>query len=109
MIWNVGTGEALLEIAGHPDQIFSVAFNYDGSQFITTCKDKKIRILDSHTGDVLKEGMGHEGVKPQRAIFLQDGKVFTTGFTKRSERLYALRNAVLNQLLMNSNHNKPLF
>uniref|UniRef100_A0A914YQ59 Coronin n=1 Tax=Panagrolaimus superbus TaxID=310955 RepID=A0A914YQ59_9BILA len=93
LIWNVGTGEALLEIAGHPDQIFSVAFNYDGSQFVTTCKDKKIRIIDSHTGEVLREGQGHEGVKPQRAIFLQDGKIFTTGFTKRSERLYALRNA----------------
>ncbi|VDL74248.1 unnamed protein product [Nippostrongylus brasiliensis] len=35
--------------------------------------------------------MGHEGVKPQRAIFVRDGRVITTGFTKRSERLYALR------------------
>ncbi|CAD6187669.1 unnamed protein product [Caenorhabditis auriculariae] len=90
-LWNVGTGEALLEIAGHPDQIFSISFNYDGSQFVTACKDKKIRILDSHTGAVLHEGVGHEGVKPQRAIFVKDGLVLTTGFTKRSERLFALR------------------
>uniref|UniRef100_A0A1I7TMK3 Coronin n=1 Tax=Caenorhabditis tropicalis TaxID=1561998 RepID=A0A1I7TMK3_9PELO len=90
-MWNVGTGEALLEISGHPDQIWSINFNYDGSQFVTTCKDKKIRILDSHTGEVLHEGTGHEGVKPQRAIFVKDGLVLTTGFTKRSERLYALR------------------
>ncbi|KAE9551731.1 hypothetical protein FO519_005064 [Halicephalobus sp. NKZ332] len=93
LMWNVGNGEALLEIAGHPDQIFSIGFNYDGSQIITTCKDRKIRIIDSHSGDVLKEGIGHEGVKPQRAIFLKDGRIFTTGFTKRSERLYALRDA----------------
>uniref|UniRef100_A0A0K0EZE3 Coronin n=1 Tax=Strongyloides venezuelensis TaxID=75913 RepID=A0A0K0EZE3_STRVS len=91
LMWNVGTGEALLEVDGHPDQIFSLSFNYDGSQFLTACKDKKLRIFDSHTGDLVKEGNGHEGVKPQRAIFLKDGKVFTTGFTKRSERLYALR------------------
>ncbi|CAL2036387.1 unnamed protein product [Caenorhabditis brenneri] len=90
-MWNVGTGEALLEISGHPDQIWSINFNYDGSQFVTTCKDKKIRILDSHTGEVLHEGTGHEGVKPQRAIFVKDGLILTTGFTKRSERLYALR------------------
>lgn len=32
LLWNVGTGEALIEIAGHPDQIWSVAFNYDGSR-----------------------------------------------------------------------------
>uniref|UniRef100_A0A7I4YHV9 Coronin n=1 Tax=Haemonchus contortus TaxID=6289 RepID=A0A7I4YHV9_HAECO len=91
LLWNVGTGEALLEIAGHPDQIWSIGFNYDGSHFVTTCKDKKIRILDTRSGEVLHEGMGHEGVKPQRAIFVRDGRVITTGFTKRSERLYALR------------------
>ncbi|KAK0413784.1 hypothetical protein QR680_006991 [Steinernema hermaphroditum] len=91
LMWNVGTGEALLEIGGHPDQIWSIAFNYDGSRFVTTCKDRKIRVLDSHSGDVLHEGVGHEGVKPQRAIFTRDGRVVTTGFTKRSERLYALR------------------
>ncbi|MCP9259369.1 Coronin [Dirofilaria immitis] len=71
LIWNVGTGDALLEISGHPDMIWSVSFNYDG--------------------EVLYQGNGHEGVKPQRAIFLKDGRIFTTGFTKRSERLYALR------------------
>ncbi|VDN27934.1 unnamed protein product, partial [Gongylonema pulchrum] len=64
---------------------------FSGSRFVTTCKDKKIRVIDSHTGEVLRQGNGHEGVKPQRAIFLKDGRIFTTGFTKRSERLYALR------------------
>ncbi|VDM61612.1 unnamed protein product [Angiostrongylus costaricensis] len=91
LLWNVGTGEALLEVAGHPDQIWSIGFNYDGSQFVTTCKDKKIRILDTRSGEVVHEGIGHEGVKPQRAIFINDGRIITTGFTKRSERLYALR------------------
>uniref|UniRef100_A0A7E4VYK5 Coronin n=1 Tax=Panagrellus redivivus TaxID=6233 RepID=A0A7E4VYK5_PANRE len=91
LLWNVGTGEALLEVAGHPDHIFSVAWNYDGSQFVTTCKDRKIRIIDSHSGDVLKEGLGPDSVKPQRAIFLKDGRVFTTGSSKRSERMWALR------------------
>lgn len=58
---------------------------------MTTCKDKQLRVIDSHSGEVLFQGQGHEGVKPQRAIFLRDGRIFTTGFTKRSERLYALR------------------
>ncbi|GMT21010.1 hypothetical protein PFISCL1PPCAC_12307 [Pristionchus fissidentatus] len=92
LIWNVGTGEVILEIDGHPDMIWSVAFNYDGSRFVTTCKDKRIRILDSHTGEVLQQGMGPEGVKPQRAIFDRYGRIVSTGFTKRSERLYSLRN-----------------
>lgn len=91
LVWNVGTGEALIEIAGHPDQIWSMAFNYDGSRFVTTCKDRMIRILDSHSGQILHEGEGHEGIRPQRAIFVKNDYIFTTGFTKRSERLYALR------------------
>lgn len=54
LIWNVGTGEALIEIAGHPDLIWSVAFNYDGSKIVTTCKDKRIRVIDPRTGKIIQ-------------------------------------------------------
>ena len=37
-----------------PDQIFSGSFNYDGSRFVCTCKDKKLRVLDSHSGNILQ-------------------------------------------------------
>uniref|UniRef100_A0A5S6QRW6 Coronin n=1 Tax=Trichuris muris TaxID=70415 RepID=A0A5S6QRW6_TRIMR len=90
-LWNVSTGEALIEIAGHPDLIWSIDFNYNGSKLLTTCKDKMIRVIDPRSGRILQQGAGHEGVKPQRAIFLKDGRIFSTGFTRRSERMYALR------------------
>jgi len=35
--------------------------------------------------------MCHEGSKASRAIFLKDGRVFTTGFSKNSERQFSLR------------------
>lgn len=35
--------------------------------------------------------MSHEGSKGTRAIFLRNGLVFTTGFSKMSERQYSLR------------------
>lgn len=54
LIWNVGTGEALIEIAGHPDLIWSVAFNYNGSKVVTTCKDKKVRVIDPRSGAILQ-------------------------------------------------------
>ena len=34
--------------------------------------------------------MGHQGAKPARAIYLRDGRIFSTGFSKMSERQYAL-------------------
>ncbi|XP_050512476.1 coronin-6 [Diabrotica virgifera virgifera] len=91
VIWNVGTGESLVEIDCHPDIVYSACFNWDGSKLLTTCKDKKIRIINPRTGEVEAEDLAHEGSKATRAIFLRHGLVFTTGFSKMSERQYSLR------------------
>ena len=40
---------------------------------------------------LFQEATSHEGSKATRAIFLKNGLVFTTGFSKRSERQYSLR------------------
>lgn len=93
IIWNVGTADMLFTI-NHPDLIWSVSWNWDGSRLVTTCKDKKIRIYDPRSGELEQEAMGHEGAKPQKAIFLRNGLVFTTGFSRMSERQYALRSEV---------------
>ncbi|CAH0549464.1 unnamed protein product [Brassicogethes aeneus] len=91
VIWNVGTGEALVEITCHPDIVYSACFNWDGSQLLTSCKDKKIRLINPRTGEVESDAISHEGSKATRAIFLRHGLVFTTGFSKMSERQYSLR------------------
>ncbi|TSW89617.1 Coronin-1C [Bagarius yarrelli] len=81
MIWNVGTGEALITLEDmHPDVIFSACWNRNGSLICTACKDKK------------EKDKAHEGARPMRAIFLSDGNVFTTGFSRMSERQLALWN-----------------
>lgn len=78
-IWNVGTGEMLIHIDCHPDQIFSASWNWDGSQLVTTCKDKKIRIINPRTGEIESEAQCHDGTKATQAIFLRHGLIFTTG------------------------------
>ncbi|CAO1350594.1 unnamed protein product [Diamesa serratosioi] len=91
VIWNVGTGEVLLHMDCHPDIVFSACFNWDGSKLVTTCKDKKIRIIDPRTGEIESEALCHEGSKATRALFLRHGLIFTTGFNRSSERQYSLR------------------
>jgi len=55
IIWNVETGEELFKMVDvFPDLIQSASWNYDGSQIVTTCKDKTIRVFDSRTGEVLQ-------------------------------------------------------
>lgn len=89
-IWNVGTGECLLNFM-LPELVLSGCWNWDGSEVLFTCKDKTIRRVDPRTGEVEEEAIAHEGSKGARAIYLKNGLVFTTGFTKHSERQYSLR------------------
>ncbi|KAK7865053.1 hypothetical protein R5R35_007180 [Gryllus longicercus] len=91
VIWNVGTGESLIQLNCHPDIVYSACWNWDGSQLLTTCKDKKMRIINPRTGEVEEEAVCHEGSKATRAIYLKSGLIFTTGFSKMSERQYSLR------------------
>ena len=54
IVWDVGTGEILMRCEAHPDMIHSISWNYNGSLIATTCKDKKIRVIDARTGDVVQ-------------------------------------------------------
>ena len=38
----------------------------------------------------MQEGVGHEGSKPAQVVYLRNGRIFTTGFSKMSERQMAL-------------------
>ncbi|XP_076322678.1 coronin-2B-like isoform X2 [Tachypleus tridentatus] len=91
LLWHISTGEVVKTIDCHPDSIYSVSFNRDGSLLATTCKDKMLRIIDPRHGKVLMEGPCHQGSKASKVVFLGDtGRVFTTGFSKYSDRQWAV-------------------
>ncbi|XP_053558117.1 coronin-1C [Bombina bombina] len=94
IIWNVGTGEALINLEDmHSDMIYSACWNHNGSLICTASKDKKLRIIDPRKQEIVSEkDKAHEGARPMRAIYLSDGNVFTTGFSRMSERQLALWN-----------------
>lgn len=89
--WNVGTGERIVEIACHSDTIYSLSFNWVGDLLCTTSKDKEIRIIDARSGKLVSQGQGHQGTKPTRVVWCgTTNKLFTTGFSKMSERQYGV-------------------
>uniref|UniRef100_H0Z9E1 Coronin n=1 Tax=Taeniopygia guttata TaxID=59729 RepID=H0Z9E1_TAEGU len=94
IIWNVGTGEALINLDDmHVDMIYNVSWNRNGSLICTASKDKKVRVIDPRKQEIVAEKeKTHEGARPMRAIFLADGNIFTTGFSRMSERQLALWN-----------------
>lgn len=91
-IWDVGSGELVYRLdEAHPDLIYSVSWNREGSAICTVCKDKALRVIDPRRGIVLKvREKAHEGSRPMRAVFLSDGKILTTGFSRMSDRQMAL-------------------
>jgi len=90
-IWDIVSGDAVLTVEGHTDLINTCNWNKNGSQLVTSCKDKKLRILDPRGQKVAQEWSGHQGVKGSRAIWIGDKNwIFSVGFTKTSEREFNL-------------------
>jgi len=91
-VWDIEKGNAVLSIDGqHGDIIQSVDWNFDGSLLASSSKDKKIRIIDPRLQSITGEVEGHQGVKGSRVCWLgRKERVLSVGFTKSSEREYAL-------------------
>jgi len=73
----------------HTDIIQSGEWSRNGSLLATSCKDKKIRLLDPRGSKVVSETEGHSGIKGSRIIFIGD-RLFSVGFSKSSEREFAI-------------------
>lgn len=59
MIWNLDGPEPVLKnpvrtISHHTDVVLSMSFSTDGGLFATTCRDKKIRLVESRSGNLLQ-------------------------------------------------------
>lgn len=70
MLWDAGTGQILNTIDCHPDIVYSLIFNRDGTRLATTCKDKKIRSIDPRSGLVVS-------VSKYIIIFFQSIYIYT--------------------------------
>lgn len=66
-----------------------IVHTYKVCTVLSVCKQVNICVFVWQERD-----KAHEGARPMRAIFLSDGNVFTTGFSRMSERQLALWNPV---------------
>lgn len=88
-IWNLEKKKDEITLSGiHKDVIFSCAWSPDGTQIATTTKEKKIRVLDARTGDVISEGPSHNSIRPSRLLWLsqESGLLISVGFGLGSTR-----------------------
>ncbi|XP_050740436.1 coronin-1A-like isoform X3 [Eriocheir sinensis] len=91
LVWDTRRAALMQTIDLHTDVVYSLSLNRDGSRMVTTCRDKRLRIIDPLSGKLLQEGMCHEGSKACKAVYCGDtGLVFTTGFSRFSDRQFGV-------------------
>ncbi|KAJ6651236.1 hypothetical protein lerEdw1_021164 [Lerista edwardsae] len=90
LIWNLDIGEPVKMIDCHSDVILCMSFNTDGSLLATTCKDKKLRVIEPRSGKVLQEA-NCKNHRVNRVVFLGNMKrLLTTGVSRWNTRQIAL-------------------
>ncbi|XP_022522510.1 coronin-2A [Astyanax mexicanus] len=95
MIWNLSSPDSVVKnpvrtISIHPDVVLSMSFNSDGSRLATSCKDKKIRIIDPRTGTLLQE-TSCKNHRASKVLYLGNLKMLlSTGTSRWNHRQIAL-------------------
>lgn len=92
-LWDVEAERSVVDIFGHTDALFNLSFNWTGSQLVTSCKDKYMRVWDPRSADPLvAETVAHDGALGFTASFAgkRDDLIVSAGFSKNSERVTRL-------------------
>ncbi|XP_075067036.1 coronin-2A [Mixophyes fleayi] len=95
MIWNLDNDDPIIyspvrTIECHKDVILSLSFNMDGSLLATSCKDRKVRIIDPHKGSIIQESDG-KSHKASKVLFLGNmKKLVSTGTSRWNNRQVVL-------------------
>jgi coronin-1B/1C/6 len=86
-IWDAEKGLDKTSVEDHPAMILDVVWNYDGSQIVTSCKDKLVRIVDPRSGATVSSCEAHDGTKTTKLEWLGKGTKFcSVGFNRQSKR-----------------------
>ncbi|KAJ9667097.1 Coronin-like protein crn1 [Coniosporium apollinis] len=92
-LWDVEAGASKLQLR-HADIVQSLSWNATGTQLVTTCRDKKLRVWDVRQEKPAHEVPGHSGAKNSRAVWMgEHDKIATTGFSRMSDRQLGLWDA----------------
>ena len=80
-LWEIATGKELLDLRGHTQTVWQVAFSPDGGTLASTSDDGTARLWDAATGRELRVLRGHRG-KVTGLAFSPDGKRLATAAGK---------------------------
>src|SRR5262249_6572389 len=86
-VWDVATGESVLTLQGHFDQVNFASYSPDGKRIVTGSEDLVVRLWDALSGRELLQLKGHtDGVLS--AVFSPSGRSILTGSEDHTARLW---------------------
>lgn len=91
-IFDMNEGEARASFAPTDALVQDLDWNRDGSILATSSKDKKLRLCDPRTSEVVNSVEAHEGSKTSKLVWLGEdsGHLCTVGFTRQSKRQFKI-------------------
>ncbi|XP_061626812.1 coronin-2A isoform X1 [Phyllopteryx taeniolatus] len=95
MIWNLDYPDQVIKnpvrtISHHTDVVLSMSFNTDASLMATTCKDRKVRLIEPRSGTLLQEA-NCKTHKASKVLILDNvNKLLTSGTSRWNDRQIAL-------------------
>ena len=86
-LWDPSTGELLMTLSGHSDQVMNVAYSLDGEKIATTSLDATAKIWAAKNGELLQTLSGHTSglISP---AFSPDGTLLATTSLDGTARIW---------------------
>ncbi|GAA5898964.1 hypothetical protein JCM8208_005439 [Rhodotorula glutinis] len=86
-LWDVSTGNKLLELALPKGGISSAAWSPSGARLALTTKKKELYILDPRDSSTsLASAPGHDSIRPSRLAWASEEHVVSSGFNRAASR-----------------------
>ncbi len=86
-LWEVATGQELLNCVGHTGRVYSLTFNAASDMLASGSDDRSVRLWHVSNGDCLKNLVGHSGAIGTVA-FHPSGDMLASGSEDRSIRIW---------------------
>jgi tetratricopeptide (TPR) repeat protein len=86
-VWDAASGQELLALKGHTDQVYGVSFSPDGRRLASASYDQTVRVWDAASGQELLALKGH--TRPFSGVsFSPDGRRLASASRDRTVRVW---------------------